>query len=211
VVCIYCGGRTDIDLHLIHQNTVYHPDSDRQCPRCQIALHTLDLKIRGRFYIEQCQNCLGLFLDTGELEALLEASVSNVFEVNRKEIDRINRDRRPDNYGIVYIKCPVCTKHMNRLNYGHKSGVVIDQCKEHGIWLDGGELRHLMDWTKAGGQLLHHHHKKEAEDRALKAEKKKAPFKEMQNLIFDKNSMNSPAQSSDILDLLSQGLSKLFK
>ena len=25
----------------------------------------------------------------------------------------------------------------------------------HGIWLDNGELTHLMEWKKAGGQLLH--------------------------------------------------------
>jgi Zn-finger nucleic acid-binding protein len=44
---------------------------------------------------------------------------------------------------------------MNRVNYGHRSGVIIDQCAKHGIWVDSGEIMHLMEWKKAGGDLLH--------------------------------------------------------
>jgi Zn-finger nucleic acid-binding protein len=43
---------------------------------------------------------------------------------------------------------------MNRVNFGVRSGVVIDKCV-HGIWLDSGELRKLLEWRKAGGQLYH--------------------------------------------------------
>lgn len=31
----------------------------------------------------------------------------------------------------------------------------MDRCRHHGVWLDGGELRRLLEWKKAGGQLLH--------------------------------------------------------
>jgi Zn-finger nucleic acid-binding protein len=34
----------------------------------------------------------------------------------------------------------------------------VDQCIIHGIWLDSGELTHLLEWKKAGGQLLHQQH-----------------------------------------------------
>jgi Zn-finger nucleic acid-binding protein len=61
---------------------------------------------------------------------------------------------RASDYGVTYIKCPVCAKLMNRVNFGAKSGVIVDRCKEHGVWLDGGELRHLFEWMKAGGKLL---------------------------------------------------------
>jgi hypothetical protein len=43
---------------------------------------------------------------------------------------------------------------MNRVSFGPTSGVVIDQCKAHGVWLGNGELIHLMEWKRAGGQLL---------------------------------------------------------
>ena len=32
-----------------------------------------------------------------------------------------------------------------------RSGVITDVCFEHGVWLDSGELRHIMEWVKTGG------------------------------------------------------------
>jgi Zn-finger nucleic acid-binding protein len=55
---------------------------------------------------------------------------------------------------VVYKKCPICRDLMNRKSFGARSGVVIDICKEHGTWLNGGELRKLMEWKRAGGLLL---------------------------------------------------------
>lgn len=154
IQCDYCGTRNDIDLKGIHYFTTHEIESVRICPRCSIRLTTIDLKVNGKFLIERCDQCLGLFFDPGELEALLEATVSNVFTINRSQLDDINTTKRTSDYGAVYIKCPVCSKIMNRVNFGTKSGVIVDRCKDHGVWLDGGELRHLFEWMKAGGKLL---------------------------------------------------------
>ena len=150
----YCGSRNDIDLKGVHYYTTHEAESERICPRCGIRLETIDLKIEGRFLIERCEQCLGLFFDPGELEAVLQATVSNVFNVNRGQLDNINATMRAHEYGATYIKCPVCTKLMNHVNFGTKSGVIVDRCKEHGVWLDGGELRHLFEWMKMGGKIL---------------------------------------------------------
>lgn len=154
IQCEYCGSRNDIDLSGIHYNTTHELESPRICPRCSIPLKTIDLELGGKFLIERCDQCLGLFFDPGELEALLEATVANVFSVNESQIDRINSSRRSADYGVCYIKCPDCSQFMNRVNFGAKSGVIVDRCKDHGVWLDGGELRHLFEWMKAGGKLL---------------------------------------------------------
>jgi len=154
IQCEYCGTRNDIDLKGIHYYTTHEIESERTCPRCAIRLRTIDLKVSGRFLIERCDECLGLFFDPGELEALLEASVSNVFTINRSRLDTINTAKRSNDYGVSYIKCPVCAKLMNRVNFGTRSGVIIDRCTDHGVWLDGGELSHLFEWMKAGGKLL---------------------------------------------------------
>ena len=108
----------------------------------------------GLFSIERCERCFGLFFDVGEVQAFLEASVSPAFAVNLSEIANINEERATLNRPIRYMKCPECGVLMNRMNFGAMSGVVVDQCKEHGMWLDNGELVHLMEWKKAGGQLL---------------------------------------------------------
>jgi Zn-finger nucleic acid-binding protein len=57
---------------------------------------------------------------------------------------------------------------MNRVNYGQRSGVIVDKCMHHGVWLDCGEITHLMEWKQAGGQLL---------DKQVKANPPKAAYK----------------------------------
>lgn len=168
IQCDYCGSRNDLDLKGVHYNTTHECESERICPRCSIRLETIDLKIDGRFLIERCEQCLGLFFDPGELEAVLQATVSNVFAINRNQLDSINAAMRANDYGVTYIKCPVCATLMNRVNFGAKSGVIVNRCRDHGVWLDGGELRHLFEWMKAGGKLLdqerqEQHKKEEAE------------------------------------------------
>ena len=99
---------------------------------------------------------MGLFFDQNELEALLELSVTNVFQIDRKRLDTINKELYyRDATQAHYIKCPVCREFMGRKNFGAKSGVIIDRCNNDGVWLDGGELKRLLEWKKAGGQLLH--------------------------------------------------------
>jgi len=154
IICEYCKTRNDTDLRGIHHFTTHEITSARICPRCNVSLRTIDLKINGKFLIERCDHCLGLFFDPGELEALLEATVSNVYDINRSKLDAINNSMSPDHASVAYIKCPECFKLMNRVNFGTKSGVIVDRCRDHGVWLDGGELRHLFEWMKAGGKLL---------------------------------------------------------
>jgi Zn-finger nucleic acid-binding protein len=59
---------------------------------------------------------------------------------------------------------------MNRVNFGVRSGVIIDRCKAHGVWLDGGELRHLMEWMKLGGKLLDQQHQEQTRQEEQKRE-----------------------------------------
>ncbi len=160
-ICEYCGRRNDVDLHGVHQYTVVKPDAERSCPRCDVALHTINLKNDGKFFIERCDQCMGLFFDLGELEALLAQSVSNVFDIDRARLNEINKELYQRDIGqrdgdqAFYVKCPVCSDFMQRKSFGARSGVIVDRCKKHGVWLDGGELKQLMEWEKAGGQLLH--------------------------------------------------------
>lgn len=164
--CEYCGSRNDTDLKGVHYFTTHETESERICPRCNIGLRTIDLKVGGKFLIERCDECLGLFFDPGELEALLKATVDNVFVIDRNRLDAINSNKRANDYGVSYIKCPSCSKFMNRVNFGAKSGVIVDRCRDHGLWLDGGELRHLFEWMKAGGKLLD----REKQEQRLKEE-----------------------------------------
>ena len=168
--CRYCGTRNDMDFTAINRFAVSREESNRQCPHCQIRLQTIRLTRDGAFVIERCDTCFGLFFDPGEVQAFLQASVAQTHEINFKEISNINLERAKVNRQFRYIKCPECGKIMNRINFGYRSGVVMDQCKDHGVWLDNGELIHLMEWKKAGGQLLN----EQIKTQRLKEEQRKA-------------------------------------
>ena len=173
-LCRYCGRRNDVDLQGIHEFTVAEPASPRICPACEVPMQTLDLRLGGTFYVERCERCLSLFFDPNEIETLLEKSASSVFQIDRVRLEEITRGRREPPSQTRYYRCPVCRTAMNRVNFGARSGVVIDQCPRHGMWLEGGELRRLLEWKKAGGQILDQRRKVERLEEELKVERRRA-------------------------------------
>jgi Zn-finger nucleic acid-binding protein len=152
-LCSYCGTRNDMDFTVAGRFTGTPGISRRHCPHCQILLQTIHLTADGAFAVDRCQQCLGLFFVPGEVRAFLDAAVAPAYTIYLQEIGNINRERAAQEV-VRYIPCPDCGKLMNRVSFGYRSGVVVDQCKEHGVWLDNGEIVHLMEWKKAGGQLL---------------------------------------------------------
>jgi Zn-finger nucleic acid-binding protein len=40
---------------------------------------------------------------------------------------------------------------MNRSNFAKASGVIIDVCKQHGVWCDAGELPRIFEFIRSGG------------------------------------------------------------
>lgn len=208
IQCDYCGSRNDIDLKNVHYYTTHESDCNRICPRCGISLKTIDLKIDGRFLIERCEQCLGLFFDPGELEAVLQATVSNVFTVDRSRLASLNAYPRSADYGVTYIKCPICTKIMNRVNFGSRSGVIVDRCKDHGVWVDGGELRHLFEWMKAGGKLLDQERREETKKaEAAEAERERERVRaegggDYEYHTFDRYGGSLRSEDPDLFDMV---------
>ncbi len=183
--CNYCGARNDVDLHAHLPYKTEQSISKRTCPGCRIALTTIRLLDDASLYIERCQHCFGLFFDRGEIEIFLNESVSHTNEINLEHIDNINKDRYRKPGGFQYRKCPQCGILMNRVSFGYRSGVVVDQCSMHGVWLDNGDLKHLQEWKKAGGQLLQHRQsaasKKSNAPTALPGPAKTAPRNSWEN------------------------------
>ncbi len=151
--CLYCGSKQDRDGALLK----YAAESeklDRQCPECECALESYELKLTEAFQVERCPECYGVFFDKSELQAFL----NSVFNMNDKpDIARLNELLRcPDKVqqAVMYRNCPECAQMMTRKNFGHRTGVIIDTCYHHGTWLDGGELSQLVKWASAGGQNI---------------------------------------------------------
>jgi Zn-finger nucleic acid-binding protein len=214
LVCEYCQTRQDVDLSVVHRFTVEEPRSDRICPRCHVPLQTVDLHLGKKFLIERCDRCLGLFFDPGELEALLERAVTNVHAVDPQRLREVQNVKRSHEYPVTYIDCPVCRRLMNRINIGSRSGVIADQCREHGMWLDGGELRQVMEWMKAGGSLVQKEKELEMARLALEQEKKNLQFGKI-DMAFSHARPAAEPPSEDLelslLPLVGRLLKKLFR
>jgi Zn-finger nucleic acid-binding protein len=103
------------------------------------------------FYIERCSDCLGLFFDPGELDSFVDHTIRSVFSINQLALASMSNVSSSE--VVRYRKCPVCSKLMNRINFGKSSGVIVDQCQDHGIYLDAGELHRILAWVRLGGKL----------------------------------------------------------
>ncbi|MDT8405696.1 MAG: zf-TFIIB domain-containing protein [Methylococcales bacterium] len=191
-------------MHGKHEFVTLAAASPRTCPHCACHLQTIKLALndnQGELLLERCARCFGLFFDPGEIERVLESAVSPVFDINPKLLDAINDERYPGRrHKVKYIRCPVCQHFMRRINYGYRSGVVIDRCNAHGIWLDNGEITHLMEWRKAGGTLL-----AEAKASAMAAKPALKSSRPLPSADFREHS------ELDLLDNLVTLLGKLFK
>jgi Zn-finger nucleic acid-binding protein len=178
---------------------VYNNISDRICPHCDKKLETIQLPLGEPLYIERCKDCFGLFFDVGELDILLEHSVKSAQEINSIHLKNINIDRYYHKQDVKYIKCPVCQRVMDRNLFAKKSGVVVDRCIYHGLWLESGEITHLMEWKKAGGELLHKQY--------LKNDKKKEKPTTVNIWTQD---IHESSVRPDVIDMISWFFSKLF-
>ena len=120
--------------------------SDLLCPACGTGLFHASV---GEAQLDQCHACGGAWVPRPEFEKLAG-----------------DREERGGVLGALpgagpratvaleevrYRPCPSCRKLMNRSNYAHTSGVVLDVCKEHGLWFDRDELRQVLVFIEGGG------------------------------------------------------------
>ncbi len=133
-LCPFCGGRTG------EEKILEHP----VCPRCRVPLQ---LKRRADdIEVDACPKCNGLWLDRGEFHIL--TAESTVYREEKLD-QQYSRPVLPDK--IEYVPCVRCGKLMIRKNYARISGVIIDECGRHGIWLDSGEFEKIRHFILDGG------------------------------------------------------------
>ena len=119
------------------------------CPRCREPMQRLRL---GGTDARECSECGGLWLDPESLQQLANAREESAGVVSVLSA-RIPRGATPPDV-VRYVPCPRCEKLMNRTNFAHSSGVVLDVCKSHGVWLDRGELQRVLGFIEGGGLTM---------------------------------------------------------
>jgi Zn-finger nucleic acid-binding protein len=66
---------------------------------------------------------------------------------------------------VVYRSCPACTQIMSRRNFARISGIIVDECRNHGTFFDAGELEDVLAFVRSGGLMLARRRETEALDR----------------------------------------------
>ena len=117
-----------------------------ECPRCRSDMQALKL---GVTEVHECGACGGLWLEPESLQKLSDAreSHADVISVLATRLPAIAVAPEV----VRYVPCPSCAKLMNRTNFAKSSGIVLDICKNHGVWLDRGELERVLTFVSAGG------------------------------------------------------------
>jgi Zn-finger nucleic acid-binding protein len=132
-VCPLCGGRLDDSVKPIPP----------VCPRCKVPL---EIRMREGQEYDLCPRCGGLWLDKIEFQ-----TATRPYDVYKKDDLKNAYLREPVKDTPEYIPCVRCGNLMNRKNFRRISGVIIDECGRHGIWLDAGELEKIRLFIADGG------------------------------------------------------------
>ncbi len=100
------------------------------CPSCNNPMIVLELE---EVETDFCTSCKGIWLDSGELESLLE-------DAEKKEA-LLNSIKPNDNIKEKILRCPICNSKMRKVIVGINDTILLDECKHnHGFWFDGGEI-----------------------------------------------------------------------
>lgn len=131
--CVHCGGEI--------QKKVSQAAS--LCPTCRCPLE--EDGFRGSA-IDICPQCHGIWLDSDEFsyhaserDVYSDASIPTKFTKHPLEGKK------------AYVPCVRCGSLMGRQNFRKISGVLIDICRDHGVWLDAGELEQIRSFIANGG------------------------------------------------------------
>jgi Zn-finger nucleic acid-binding protein len=95
----------------------------------------------------ECPRCGALFLTRESFDAVVKDAATRE---RARALGEAPGKAAPE-HGFHYRPCPVCRKFMNRSNFGGGSGVILDVCGPHGVFLDRGELTRVVDFIEKGG------------------------------------------------------------
>lgn len=117
----------------------------KTCPRCQTALKEFPL---GHLQIDMCPTCEGSWWENEEDELGQVMRMDQpVARVNDSELAPILLQDKTEGMALdAPANCPVCGKVMDRYKYFLTSDIWLDRCEEHGVWLDDGELKAMVDF-----------------------------------------------------------------
>ena len=146
--CARCGAEAVREL--------VDDEKPLHCPRCRETMQGMQL---GAIHVSECAECGGLWLDPATLQTLCDDRERHADVIATLSAHAAVRSVISDT--VRYVPCPQCGKLMNRTNFAHISGVILDVCRHHGVWLDRGELEHIIQFVESGGLVVQRERERE--------------------------------------------------
>ncbi|MFH1437864.1 MAG: zinc ribbon domain-containing protein [Pseudomonadota bacterium] len=184
-ICPNCATRVSDKAKFCHScSTPLAPEgklgerTEYACPVCGEEKKLSRRRLgRENVSVLECGSCGGLWLSSEVFGALTDkarqTAVPNETRGGSVTFGKMvpkTRSEKPVQQGPLYRKCLVCTRIMNRVNYGRQSGVIIDMCADHGVWFDNDELTHLLQWIRSGGLIASEERRRVEEKEVIKLE-----------------------------------------
>jgi Zn-finger nucleic acid-binding protein len=115
-----------------------------RCPACRGSMRWITV---GDLDLLECEGCDGTWVEADAFERLC---------ANRQSQAAVLHGTLPQPNAVTlqptrYRPCLRCGTMMNRMNFGRRSGAVVDVCRGHGTFLDRGELHQVVRFIHAGG------------------------------------------------------------
>jgi Zn-finger nucleic acid-binding protein len=154
-LCPRCFKRIEVDARhcaacgvaIAPQGLTPIPDGT-VCPRCQGGLRIRSL---GEASVIECTACEGLWVERDDFARICQRAQERP-EINlagaapKLPVKAYEPERK-----VRYIPCPTCGELMMRKMFRYRqmpSRVVIDYCREHGVWLDKDELERIVSFVR---------------------------------------------------------------
>ncbi len=121
---------------MYHGGSVSYRVAQISCPTCRVDLVEAEVAERPA---RLCERCRGLLIEPSVVRALFH-QVSK--EAGR---ERAMPELMEHEFGDPPRPCAVCGEPMRREFF---DWLQLDECEEHGIWFDAGELDELLEYAR---------------------------------------------------------------
>jgi Zn-finger nucleic acid-binding protein len=114
------------------------------CPRCRLSLAEAEYESEQ---VHFCGQCWGYWLTRTQLDQIADGVEYRFGKGETRTIQgTLDSHGDANRQGSEHeaVPCPVCGGKMKSKRYSPDCPVQIDECDQHGLWLDTGEIKDLQ-------------------------------------------------------------------
>jgi Zn-finger nucleic acid-binding protein len=160
--------------------------ASRRCPRCRVEMEAIAV---GSANLRECARCDGMWVDVESFEKIISEREEHSSVLGAPtQVQKRSHESHATNK-VRYVPCPECNQLMNRVNFAHCSGVVVDVCKGHGTWFDRDELQQIVEFIQSGGlEASRAREKRELVDERVRLQREQLAANFQPNLLMNMSS-----------------------